>query len=72
MLNFLRILITWARVRKRGLDRIRALGFDFAKEDVVIARVGKQSPAHRAAIRVTRRQVRADRAPSAQELVKFC
>gem|GEM_PF-3338970 len=61
-----------ASIRSLLLDRIRASGFNFSKEDIVIARVGKHSPAHRAAIRVTRRQARADRVPSAEELVKAC
>jgi sialic acid synthase SpsE len=59
-------------IRSLWLERTRAMGFEFSKEDIMIARVGKQSPAHRAAIRVTRRQARADRVPSANELLKVC
>jgi hypothetical protein len=54
------------------LDRIRSLGFELTKDDIVIARIGKNSPAHRAAIRVTRRQVKADKTPSAEELLEVC
>lgn len=52
------------------LDRIRGLGFEFAGDDIRIARIGKKSPAHRAAIRVTRRQARADKTPMVKELLK--
>jgi len=54
------------------LDRIRALGVEFPKENIAISRVGKQSPAHRAAIMVTRREVKADMQPTVEELLKFC
>ncbi len=61
-----------ALIRSLLLDRIRALGVEFSKEDIVIARVGKKSPAHRAAIRVTRREAQADKVPSAEELLAVC
>ena len=54
------------------LDRIRALWHEIHRDDVVITRIGKQSPAHRAAIRVTRRQARAVKSPSADELLEAC
>lgn len=54
------------------LEKIRALGFEFPKESIVIAPVGKKSTAHRAAIQVTRRQAKADKEPSAKELLGVC
>lgn len=61
-----------AVIKSLLLDRIRALGSELTKDDVVITRVGKNSPAHRAAIRVTRRQVAADKTPSAEDLLEIC
>jgi len=61
-----------AVIKSLLLDRIRMMGIEFPKENIVIARVGKGSPAHRAAIRVTRRQARAHRMPSAEELLEVC
>ena len=61
-----------AIIKSLLLDRIRSLGFEFARDDIVITRIGKNSPAHRAAIRVTRRQVKADKMPSAEELLEVC
>lgn len=59
-------------IRSLLLDRIRAQGFEFFKESIVIVEVGKKSPAHSAAIRVTRRQAKADKTPSAGELLQVC
>jgi hypothetical protein len=50
-----------ATIKSLLLDRIRALGFEFPRGSIVIPRVGKKSPAHRAAIRVTRCQAKADK-----------
>ena len=61
-----------AVIKSLLLDRIWSLGFEFTRDDIVIARVGKKSPAHRAAIRVTRRQVAADKTPSTEELFGVC
>ena len=61
-----------AIIKSLLLDRLRSLGFKFAKDDIVITRIGRKSPAHRAAIRVTRRQVKADKIPSAEELLEVC
>ncbi len=61
-----------AVIRSLLLDRIRALGFEFAGDRVVITRIGKSSPAHRAAIRVTRGQTAADKTPSVKELLEVC
>jgi hypothetical protein len=58
-----------ATIKSLLLDRIRALGFEFPKERIMITRIGEKSPAHRAAIRVTRRQTEADKTPSAEELL---
>ncbi|MGA9349009.1 MAG: hypothetical protein WBW48_09410 [Anaerolineae bacterium] len=58
-----------ATIKSLLLDRIRALGFEFPRESIMITRVGKKSPAHRAAIRVTRRHAKADKTPSAEELL---
>ncbi len=60
------------QIRSLLLDRIWARGVRLSKEDIVIARVGKKSPAHRAAIRVTRRQAQADKSPTAEELLEVC
>ena len=61
-----------AVIKSLLLDRVRSLGSELTKDDIVITRVGKNSPAHRAAIRVTRRQVTADVMPSAEELLEIC
>jgi hypothetical protein len=61
-----------AVIKSLLLDRIRSLRFEFTRDDIVITRIGKNSPAHRAAIRVTRRQVAADKTPSAEELLEVC
>ena len=61
-----------ATIKSLLLDRIRALGYEFPRYDVVITRIGKNSPAHRAAIRVTRRQAKADKTLSAKELLEVC
>jgi len=61
-----------AVIKSLLLDRIRALGFEFAGDDIRIARIGKKSPAHRAAIRVTRRQAGADKTPTTEELLEVC
>jgi len=61
-----------AIIKSLLLDRLRSLGFKFVKDDIVVARIGRKSPAHRAAIRVTRRQVKADKIPSAEELLEVC
>jgi hypothetical protein len=61
-----------AVIRSLLLDRIRAQGFEFLKENIVIVQVGKKSPAHLAAIRVTRRQAKADQTPSVGELFQVC
>lgn len=61
-----------AVIKSLLLDRIRDLGFEFAKDRIRIARIGKKSPAHRAAIRVTRRQAMADKTPTVEELLAVC
>jgi hypothetical protein len=53
-------------------DRARTSGVRLARENIVISRIGKNSPAHHAAIRVTRRQARADLTPTVEELLGFC
>jgi hypothetical protein len=61
-----------AIIKSLVLDRARQFGFGLTKEDVILTRVGKRSPAHRAAIQVTRRQAVADETPSAAELLAVC
>ncbi len=61
-----------AEIRSLLLDRIRALGLEFDRDGIVIDRIGKHSPAHRAAIRVTRRQAQADKTPSAEKWLTVC
>ena len=61
-----------ATIKSLLLDRIRALGFEFPRESIMTSRVGKKSPAHMAAIRVTRRQTKADKTPLAGELLEVC
>jgi len=61
-----------AAIKSLVLDRARALGLNVRSGNILFARVGKRSPAHRAAIRVLRRQARADRQPSVEELLAVC
>jgi hypothetical protein len=61
-----------AVIKSLVLDRARQFGFELTKEDVILTRVGKKSPAHRAAIQVTRRQAAADETPSVAELLAVC
>ncbi|MDP3184249.1 MAG: hypothetical protein Q8M58_03140 [Anaerolineales bacterium] len=53
-------------------DKIRAAGFACFGDDIQIVRVGKRSPAHKAAIGVTRRQRSADKTPSVAQLLEVC
>ena len=59
-------------VRSLLLDRLRSMGHELDKDMIVIERIGKKSPAHYAAIRVTRRQAQADKTPTAAELLGVC
>jgi hypothetical protein len=61
-----------AVIKSLLLDRVQSLGSEFTRDDIIITRIGKNSPAHWAAIRVTRRQVTADITPSAEELLEVC
>ncbi len=61
-----------ATIRSLLLDRMRVMGVSFPKEKIATVRIGKKSPAHRAAIRVTRRQMQADVTPSVEELLEVC
>jgi hypothetical protein len=61
-----------AVIKSLLLDRIRDLGGALTPHNVRIAQIGKQSPAHRAAIQVTRRQAKADQTPTARELLEVC
>ena len=61
-----------SQIRSLLIDRLRAAGEEFDTERIVIVSVRKKSPAHRAAIRVTRGQAKADYTPSAQELLDVC
>lgn len=61
-----------AVIKSLLLDRLRALGFKGDRDDIRIARIGKKSPAHRAAIRVTRGQARVDKTPTVEELLEVC
>lgn len=45
-------------------DRMRALGAALSRKEIWVDRIGKKSPAHRAAIRVTREQASADKSPT--------
>lgn len=54
------------------LDRIRKMGYDFDRSDLHIANIGKNSPAHRAAIRVMRRQVEPDLVATVDDMLRFC
>ena len=56
-------------IRSLLLDRIRALESAFTKDRIVIVHIGRKSRAHRAAIRVTRGQVKADKTLTAAELL---
>lgn len=57
---------------KSLVNKIHAQGVRFIGDNIRIARIGKKSPAHRAAIRVMRRQVRADKTPTAEALLLMC
>jgi len=54
------------------INKVRARRTKFTGDNIRIARIGKNSPAHRAAIQVTRRQARADKTPTTQELLGVC
>jgi hypothetical protein len=54
------------------LDRIRRMGYEFDRSDLHIANIGKESPAHRAAIRVMRRQARPDIVATVDDMLRFC
>jgi hypothetical protein len=51
---------------------MHSLGGTLTPHNTRIVRIGKQSPAHRAAIQVTRRQAKADQTPTARELLEVC
>ncbi|MFZ2357993.1 MAG: hypothetical protein WA040_01495 [Anaerolineae bacterium] len=59
-------------VKSLLLDRLRSQGHALDQNMITIERVGKKSPAHHAAIRVTRRQTKADKAPTASQLLAVC
>jgi len=61
-----------AIIKSLLLDRIRRLRGVLTSHNIRIIQVGKQSPAHRAAIQVTRCQVEADQIPTASELLAVC
>jgi hypothetical protein len=61
-----------AVIKSLLLVRIRALDHEVNRDDVAITRVGKRSPAHREAIRVTLQQASANMTPSAEELLEVC
>ena len=54
------------------LEKIHAQGHWLSKHNIVIMSVGKKSPAHHAAIRVFRKQAKADYTPSVDELLSAC
>lgn len=54
------------------LDRMQRLGGTLTSHHIRIARIGKHSPAHRVAIRVTRHQAQADQSPTAGDLLAVC
>jgi hypothetical protein len=61
-----------AIIKSLLLDRMRSLGGTLTPHNTRIARIGKQSPAHRAAIQVLRCQAIADQSPTARELLEVC
>lgn len=61
-----------AEIKSLLLDRIHALGCEFDPSSIAIVRVGKRSPAHHAAIRVTRGRAKASKTPTAGELLDVC
>ncbi len=61
-----------AVIKSLLLDRTRSLGGTLTPHNIRIVRIGKQSPAHRAAIQVKRRQVKADQTPTAKDLLGVC
>jgi hypothetical protein len=61
-----------AETKSLLLDRLRSFGADLDANDITISRIGKKSPAHVAGIRVMRRQVKANKTPTPDELLKFC
>jgi hypothetical protein len=61
-----------AELKSLLLDRLRKLGCQREATDVTISRVGKKSPAHFAAICVTRRQAKADITPTPEALLELC
>ena len=61
-----------AVIKSLLLDRMHRLGGALTARNIRIVQVGRQSPAHRAAIRVTRRQAKADQTPTAVDLLAVC
>lgn len=61
-----------AIIKSLLLDRMRHLGGTLTSHNIRIIQIGKQSPAHRAAIQVTRHQAKADQAPTAGDLLAVC
>lgn len=61
-----------AEITSLLIDRLRSLDLQLDPHLIPVARVGKKSPAHHAAIRVTRKQVQADLTPTATELLEMC
>ncbi|MCB0232375.1 MAG: hypothetical protein KDI07_17250 [Anaerolineae bacterium] len=61
-----------AEIKSLLIDRLRSLDLQLDPHLITVARVGKKSPAHHAAIRVTRKQVQADLTPTATELLEMC
>lgn len=61
-----------AEIKSLLIDRAQQLGMALTRDDIHIARVGKKSPAHKAAIQVTRRQAKTTHTPTAEELLAFC
>lgn len=54
------------------LEKIRTRGHWLSKHNIVIMSVGKKSPAHHAAIRVFRKQAKADYTPTVDEMFSAC
>ncbi|MBE2233584.1 MAG: hypothetical protein IAE85_08830 [Anaerolinea sp.] len=61
-----------AEIKSLLIDRAQRLDVALTRDNIHIARVGKKSPAHKAAIQVTRGQTQATTTPTAEELLALC
>jgi hypothetical protein len=59
-------------LRTLVVDRMRAIGTRFERDSVWVTAIGKKSPAHRAAIKVMRKQANPNRTAKFDDLLRYC